>query len=556
MTGLNLTLSSLRPLSPGGSPLAMPALPEPRSPAHAPVGAKRPPSVALDAEHSPNKLRRVASPLNRWAGETPMPAAAHTDALTLGEEQGLFDEVLAHDLDPLQPQQLLSDPFAANADPCVFAGDELGLLTGPHPPEPDPELVMRELVIQQAVARATALQNSVQITGSEHQNMVLNLCLGHHKLAEITFVLKFLAYLESCQLNWATLRGDLSNPRPLELENQVNAAINKKKVSSGMRPALNQIYQLRLQGNCGIRPVWVPKQAAHLKFLAEKIPLTASKAEMSSVSGLLGCLEAENIEWHMISQPVVGEHPRRPLALEAWMNTAIAKQKLQSRVRTDVNKLFNLLLKTACCARYKLPEHTDLMDQLPENISGAKKSKVRCFLLYLERIESCWSHQIELPQGVVDSKRPPRLEKTVNFATSGECETPLSRETRTSLNDVFGFDLKSSTHHEPKLAEHKELLESIPVFLENNKKNRYRNYISRFFFLLEEQNKSLSNLRKVMPGEQEKRPLELEKMVNYFITYGRVNIGLRASLNRIFDLRLRGPVSVYKEPGKASTHGV
>jgi hypothetical protein len=540
-------------------PLDLSDLPEPWLPGLAQVGAKRPPSVALDAEHSPNKLRRVASPLSRWAAEASTAAAAHANVLTFGENDALFDEVLAHDHDPLQSPHPLPDAFAAEADPCIFLDDELDMVSHPQSVEDEPQAVIGETEpssplaidapqVQQAPRRPPlALED---LTQAAHRDLITDMRAQPQKPIKVNLMLRFLHHLESLGLDWHTLRGDTSELRPLELETQVNAAIDAKQVSPELRGLLNRSLNLRLRGETGIRARSAPKSEAHLNLI-EQLPTTTTDTDVRLISNLLGCLEAQGKEWHVISQPLPHEHAKRPLALEAWINQAIQENKISSKSRAAVNRLFGFLIKFPNNNNCILSEHTELIEEISEKSLGKYRSKVIRFLSYLESIESCWSHQIERLPGAVDHTRPIRLEETVNFAASKAGNRVISPETRTSLNKIFGFDLKDVNFCMIKAIEHINLLNGINEDSPKNKINKKN--IRRFFIHLERKKIVFSEVEKTIHLDPKNPPSELEKMVNELIEQGYFNNALRAALNSQFDLRLRGPTGRYTEPCSNAT---
>jgi hypothetical protein len=540
-------------------PLDLSDLPEPWLPGLAQVGAKRPPSVALDAEHSPNKLRRVASPLSRWAAEASTAAAAHANVLTFGENDASFDDVLAHDHDPLQSPHPLPDSFAAEADPCVFLDDELDMVSHPHSAQDEPQAVIGETEpssplaidapqVQQAPRRPPlALED---LTQAAHRDLITDMRAQPQKSLQASVMLRFLHHLESLGLDWHTLRGDTSELRPLELETQINAAIKNRLVCFKLRNGLNRIFNLQLRGENGIRPNVPPKAEAHLRLLDE-LSATATRAEVRLISSLLGCLEAHGEEWHVISQPLPSDHPKRPLALEARMNKAAKDRQILSTVRATVNKLFGLVIKKPRSNNYKLSEHTELMGQLPANLNRRDKAKIVSFLIYLENIKSCWSHEIELLPGAIDPKRPKRLEETVNFASSGTGIPAIHSETRGVLNKVFGLELRDATSCYVTVAEHINALKDIDMSISRNPIDK--RVIRRFFLYLEREKKLFSEVKKINWLDAEKQPSALEKMVNELIDDGYFNNGLRAALNNLFDLRLRGPSGRYTKPQADAT---
>jgi hypothetical protein len=538
---------AVNPLSPRRSPLVTPE--RPLSPLvwsqYRAVGDKRPPSVEHDVEASPNKLRRLTSPPHRWAAatatdfvvtETAVPKLTDLEvALMLNERAALLEN-------PPSPTSG-SDPFTADADESCFLDHAPGWVNATHSLEDAPEVA-----VQKPPARARRPLKLADLTQPAHRDMVSKLQSQHYKSLDIAFVLRFLSYLENLKLNWHVLRGDTSNPRPIELETQVNAAMNSKEIKHMLRPVLNQIYGLMLQGEAGMRPAWPVKWTIHQNFLANSIPTTASIKERGHLSSLLGYLETQGIGWSVISAPRPGEHPKRPIRLEEFISTAIANKKVDKSTRSTVNNLFGFLIQRASHSKYKLPEHTDLVNKYFEKMIDRHKSYVVIFLGYLESIGSSWSRETALSEGEVNSKRPTRLEKTVNFATSKACKTALHGNTRASLNAVFGLNLEGVNMLKPKIPEHIFLLSQIPAVLPNGDSNINRRLISKFFSHLEKKGELFSDLKKIKPGDQPKQPVELEAIVNKLIADHHISDALRMALNQVFDLRLRNPLGVCSWP--------
>jgi hypothetical protein len=532
MTGSPRIPSSSNPAFLRWSPPSTPEQPlSPRLlPQHpAEVGLKRPSALAFEAEHSPNKLRRLASPASRWHAQVPTDfALVQTDA-DAATTAALGTDSLPIDLLDDPQHAVWAHPFTANVDVDVdaFLDDDLGLVSDPHSATDELTAPETGLHAGQGLGPASTLSEA-------HLNVISHLSAAGHEALDTALVTKFLAYLTRLNLDWDTLRGDTRQRRPLALEVEVNTAINKKKMELVLRVVLNRVYGLRLRANNGARLGWTPKQPAHLKVLEQDAIKTASRPYVVIVSNLLGYLEDQDMDWHVISQPKPHDHQQRPLALEDWIAKAIADGELDSKTRAIVNRLFNFLLKPPSADNYILSEHTELVKQYSEKLVGKLKSNTVCFLSYLETIGSCWSHEVECLPCNVNPKRPIRLEDTVNHASSTAAGKLISSETRSSLNKVFGLELESAVFCKPKIPEHIELLERISGRVSAT----YKKIILRFFVRLEKEGTLFSNLTRLKPGDIQSQPSNLEAMVNGFIESGQSDKALRTVLNTAFGFRL------------------
>jgi hypothetical protein len=556
------------------------------APAPVAVGDKRPPAMAFVAENSPNKLRRLALPAKRWAGaplsQAPslQPSTPAPDAPEMGLDWSdpVFNEPLApsgphgvqFDLPSVDSlDAFLGDPALCVLTPppwCLFEDSEAHEVThevtceaaqnaventlAPHPPTPAVATEPVSTVVTRRPTKPTF--NLVSPEDSRHRDIIAELRTRPQKTIGVSLVLRFLVYLEQIGLHWDTLREDEINLRPLNLENHVNKVIKDKEIANGLRSALNTLFGLRLHGDKLIRPAWKPKRREHLDLIASKTPKNPSpqeKREMANLAGLLGYLEFKNISWQAIAKPKPDEYPQRPLELEDFINNALFDKQIDKLTIKNINKIFNLRLKTPSQGLYKLPEHTHLMEELPAEIEECDRSNVINFLAYLERIKTCWSQETQVAVGQ-NKKRPVILEETVQVAMDSLCL--ISLRTRESLNKAFGLELERRILC--NLPEHLELLRVLPRIFDNGDTNYNRQYILMFFAHLEGRRTQWSTVRTPAPGDNPLCPTLLEAAVTEAIATG-AHASTRAALNQEFGLQLRGPVDEVKASKKRDCHG-
>jgi hypothetical protein len=154
---------------------------------------------------------------------------------------------------------------------------------------------------------------------------------------------RFLCHLEQQNQRWSALAPAASEERPAALEAAVNTAIKDHGLHTSTRAALNHGFNLRLQAPSG-RVRLTPFLAEHQTMMAQ-LPESLSSAYRSNISRFLCHLEQQNQRWSALA-PAAGD--RRPLALEAAVNTAIKDHGLDERTRAAINRGFKLkLLKAA-----------------------------------------------------------------------------------------------------------------------------------------------------------------------------------------------------------------
>ncbi|WP_217478188.1 hypothetical protein, partial [Paraburkholderia humisilvae] len=182
-----------------------------------------------------------------------------------------------------------------------------------------------------------------------------------------------------------------------------------------------------------------------------------------------------------------------------------------------------------------LPEHIDLLTDLPGELVQAYRSCVRRFLVHLEEQGQSWSQLV--PAGSGAGTRPAALEQAVN---EGIRHHGLQTRTRTALNQAFGFKLRGDIKgawalYSPDLQEHKDLLKDLPEGLDAV----YRSNVKWFLVHLEEQGQSWSQLVPAGSGEGA-RPAALEQAVTEGIRHRGLQPNTRAAINQAFGFKLQG----------------
>jgi hypothetical protein len=154
---------------------------------------------------------------------------------------------------------------------------------------------------------------------------------------------RFLCHLEQQGQRWSALAPAADDRRPAALEAAVNKAMQHHGLHKNTRAALNQSFNLLLQAPSG-QVRLAPVQPEHQTMMAQ-LPESLSSAYRSNISRFLCHLEQQNQRWSALA-PAAGD--RRPLALEAAVNTAIKDHGLDERTRAAINRGFKLkLLKAA-----------------------------------------------------------------------------------------------------------------------------------------------------------------------------------------------------------------
>ncbi|MFC7632828.1 hypothetical protein ACFQVB_34925 [Paraburkholderia humisilvae] len=179
-----------------------------------------------------------------------------------------------------------------------------------------------------------------------------------------------------------------------------------------------------------------------------------------------------------------------------------------------------------------LPEHIDLLKDLPEELNRAYRSNVKRFLMHLEEQGQSWSQLVAAGSGA--GARLAALEQAVN---EGIRHHGLPTSTRAAINQAFGFRLQGDIQRAPDLQEHKNLLKDLPEGLDAV----YRSNVKWFMVHLEEQGQSWSQLVPADSGAGA-RPAALEQAVNEGIRHRGWPTSTRAALNQAFGFKLQGDI--------------
>ncbi|MFC0692359.1 hypothetical protein, partial [Paraburkholderia humisilvae] len=182
-----------------------------------------------------------------------------------------------------------------------------------------------------------------------------------------------------------------------------------------------------------------------------------------------------------------------------------------------------------------LPEHIDLLKDLPAELNRVYRPSVRRFLAHLEEQGQSWSQLV--PAGSGAGARPVALEQAVN---EGIRHHGLPPSTRAALNQAFGFKLRGDINKvqlAPDLQEHKDLLKDLPEELDH----AYRSSVRRFLAHLEEQGQSWSQLVAAGSGAGA-CPVALEQAVNEGIWHHGLQTNTRSAINQAFGFRLQGDI--------------
>ncbi|WLG43180.1 hypothetical protein [Pseudomonas sp. FP1740] len=173
----------------------------------------------------------------------------------------------------------------------------------------------------------------------EHQTVMAQLPESLDRLHR-SAISRFLCHLEQQSQRWSALAPAADDMRPLALEAAVNTAIKDHGLHISTRTALNQGFNLALQGPSG-RVRLAPVLLEHQTMMAQ-LPTPLNSRYRSAISRFLCHLEQQDQRWSALA-PAAGE--MRPLALEAAVNTAMQDHGLDERTRTAINRGFKLKLK-------------------------------------------------------------------------------------------------------------------------------------------------------------------------------------------------------------------
>jgi dUTPase len=267
---------------------------------------------------------------------------------------------------------------------------------------------------------------------AEHQTVMAQLpkILDRSYRSKIS---RFLCYLEQQDQRWSALAPAAGDRRPAVLEAVVNTAIKDHGLDKHTRAALNQSFNLLLQGPSG-QVRLAPVQPEHQTVMAQ-LPKSLTQQQRSYISRFLCHLEQQGQRWSALA-PAAGEEC--PAALEAVVNTAIKDHGLHTGTRAALNHGFNLAL-VGSSGRVRLTpflaEHQTVMAQLPSPLNPRYRSAISRFLCHLEQQGQRWS-ALAPAAGEV---RPLALEAAINTAIK---DHGLDERTRSAINRGFQLKLK------------------------------------------------------------------------------------------------------------------
>ncbi|WLG48034.1 hypothetical protein [Pseudomonas sp. FP1740] len=245
---------------------------------------------------------------------------------------------------------------------------------------------------------------------------------------------QFLRHLEQQGQRWSALAPAAGEKRPAVLEAAVNTAIKDHGLGQGTRAAINQGFNLLLQGPSG-QVRLAPGLPEHQTVMAQ-LPESLNKKQRSNISRFLCHLEQQGQRWSALA-PAADD--MRPAALETAVNTAMQDHELDPNTRAALNHGFNLAL-VAPSGRVRLapvqPEHQTVMAQLPETLNRRQRSFISRFLCRLEQQGQRWSTLAP----AAGEERPAALEVAVNTAIK---DHGLDQNTRAAINRGFKLKLKA-----------------------------------------------------------------------------------------------------------------
>jgi hypothetical protein len=255
--------------------------------------------------------------------------------------------------------------------------------------------------------------------------------LTHKQRSNIS---RFLRHLEQQEQRWSALAPVAGEKRPAALEATVNTAMQHHRLDRGTRAALNQSFNLLLQGPSG-QVRLAPVQPEHQTVMAQ-LPESLGRKQRSYISRFLCHLEQQDQRWSTLA-PAAGEE--RTTALEAAVNTAMQDHGLNTSTRAALNHGFNLALVGPSSQVRLIPvlaEHQIVMAQLPETLDRRQRSNISRFLCHLERQNQRWSALVP----AAGEERTAALEAAVNTAIQ---DHGFDRGTRATLNRGFKLKLKA-----------------------------------------------------------------------------------------------------------------
>ncbi|MFC7633713.1 hypothetical protein ACFQVB_40095 [Paraburkholderia humisilvae] len=278
---------------------------------------------------------------------------------------------------------------------------------------------------------------------------------------------------------------------------------------------------------------FAPTLPEHIDLL-KHLPEELNKVYRTNVKRFLAHLEEQGQSWSQLV-PAGSGAGARPAALEQAVNDGIRHHGLPTNTRAAINQAFGFRLQgdiKKVRLAPDLQEHKDLLKDLPEELGPTYRSNVKWFLVHLEEQGQSWSQLV--PAGSGAGARPAALEQAVN---EGIRHHGLQHNTRTALNQAFGFKLQGDTRRvrlAPDLQGHKDLLKNLP----EEPSQRYYSSVNRFLVHLEEQGQSWSQLVPAGSGAGA-RPAALEQAVNEGIRHHGLQPNTRAAINHAFGFKLQ-----------------
>ncbi|CAB3774109.1 hypothetical protein [Paraburkholderia humisilvae] len=180
------------------------------------------------------------------------------------------------------------------------------------------------------------------------------------------------------------------------------------------------------------------------------------------------------------------------------------------------------------------PEHINLVNNLPDELSSSRRSNINRLLVYLEKQGLLWSQLV--PAGCGPDARLQVLEQAVN---EGVRQNALHPGTRAAISRAFGLVIRGESGQvllAPALQAHLDLLMALPEGLSQP----HRSAINRLLVHLEEQELSWPQLVPTDIGGPGSRHPALEQAINDGIRHHGLHPGTRAAINRAFGLSARG----------------
>jgi hypothetical protein len=251
---------------------------------------------------------------------------------------------------------------------------------------------------------------------------------------------RFLCCLEQNNQCWSDWVPAERQPgwRSSEFEKELDAATKNLGLHTATRAALNNSFGLSLKPSRGNRWRSTLELEEHIALIAA-LPEKADLAQVTIFRRFLRYLEKYQRSWSQLL-PDNLDMNEPPVALQDVLNLGIDGVLPEYAARSTINRLFGMSLRgksgivrlTAA-----LPEHQDLLTELPNPVSTPYHSLVNRFLCYIEQRLQSWSQLTVVGDG--DANRPLLLEAAIN---DGIRDGDLNEGTRAAVNQAFGFVLK------------------------------------------------------------------------------------------------------------------